>query len=189
MIVGIDEVGRGPWAGPLAAAAVALDIKFSAAKSWKLTDSKAMSAAERVESARHIRRAALGVGLGWASPDEIDALGLSKAVALAMRRAYVQLALEAEEVIIDGNINYLPDLKSRAVIRADGSIPAVSAASIVAKVARDAFMRLAALRFPGYGFETHYGYGNSLHREAIERLGPSPIHRRSFRPVLQRRLL
>jgi ribonuclease HII len=189
-IMGIDEVGRGCWAGPLVAGAVVLadDFIMSDDASWRLADSKVMSKPQRERADEAIRSLALGFGLGWVSNSEVDELGLTMAVGLAMRRA-VQAAQAAGvatgTVIIDGKINYLPDMAgSQAVIKADGSVPAVSAASIIAKVARDNWMAdIAAKQYPDYGFERHVGYGTKQHQAALAALGVSPLHRRSFRPV------
>lgn len=189
-IVGIDEVGRGCWAGPLVAGAVLLpenfDVPVDAA--WKLADSKVLKKTERETTAEVIRKLANGIGLGWVTASEVDGLGLTKAVGLAMRRALDALAVaspEYDEIIIDGSYNFLADEpKARAVVKADGSVPAVSAASIVAKVARDEWMATeAARRFPDYGFESHVGYGTKRHIEALRRHGPCGLHRRSYKPV------
>jgi ribonuclease HII len=189
-VIGIDEVGRGCWAGPLVAGAVALtdDFALPAGTAWKLADSKVMSKLQRQAADAGIRQIALAFGLGWVSSQEVDDLGLTAAVGLAMRRAVVAVqavGVIAEQVIIDGKINYLPDIAgSQAVIKADGSVPAVSAASIIAKVARDNWMaREAARLYPGYGFERHVGYGTREHQLALQKLGVSPLHRRSFRPI------
>lgn len=183
MLVGIDEVGRGPWAGPLVSAAVILNSDIDG-----LADSKALSALKRRELARVICQRAVTVGIGWVSPRELDGLGLTEGVRLSMRRAVGQLSTVFDEVIIDGSYNYLPDLPARCLVKADASVPVVSAASIIAKVARDSYMQHVALRFPDYGFESHVGYGTKVHRQAIEQFGLTPLHRRSFAPVTARRL-
>ena len=190
--MGIDEVGRGCWAGPLVAGAVVLPQDYSHTdSSWKLADSKRMTARQRQQAAEYIPLVAVAYGLGWVASHEVDHLGLTAAVRLAMRRAWeaagVQLAAShtiIESVIIDGSINFLEDIpRTQAVIKADDSVPAVSAASILAKVARDDWMAQAAKRFPGYGFERHVGYGTAEHKEALQRQGICDIHRKSYRPI------
>jgi ribonuclease HII len=177
--VGIDEVGRGCWAGPLVAGAVVLSRPVAG-----LTDSKLLTKLRREQLATEIERSATS-GLGWVAPAEIDEIGLTESVRLAMRRALEQIADAPDEIIIDGNFNFLADVpRTRAIIRADFSVPAVSAASIVAKVARDRWMcEQAATDFPHYGFEKHVGYGTAAHVAALKKLGVTDIHRRSFKPV------
>jgi len=179
-LIGIDEVGRGCWAGPLVAGAVALERPITG-----LRDSKQLGKARREQLAVQIQAEALAVGLGWVWPAELDEWGVSWAVKTAMQRALAAAAdLGYDEVIIDGNINYLAETpRSRALIKADASVPAVSAASIVAKVARDAYMANLDKRYAGYGFERHVGYGTAAHRAALQTLGVSDIHRRSYAPI------
>jgi ribonuclease HII len=177
--VGIDEVGRGCWAGPLVAGAVLLGGPIEG-----LTDSKLLSRARREALAPIIEAEAVAVGLGWVWPAEVDDWGISQAVKVAMQRALEQIAAPYDEVIVDGNINYLADnLKTRALIKADLSEPSVSAASIVAKVARDRYMADLPAQYAGYGFASHVGYGTSAHRAALNALGVSDIHRRSYKPI------
>ena len=153
MIVGLDEVGRGCWAGPLVAGAVLLDVPIKGLK-----DSKKLSKLQREKLDAEIRVSALAFGLGWVPAEEIDKVGLTEAVRLAMERALAQITADYGQLVIDGNFNFFPDNpKSTAVIGADNSVPAVSAASIIAKVARDRFMAEASVKFPGYGFERHPG--------------------------------
>lgn len=188
-ILGIDEVGRGPWAGPLVIGAVILgDEKLS----WhaELTDSKKLSAKKREALAEKINSSALAHALGWVSASEIDKIGLGAALRLATRRATKQIQSQKipfHEIIIDGNINFLAGtpLSSRVTIlkKADLLVKEVSAASIIAKVARDHYMVEAAKKYPGYGFEKHVGYGTVAHRQSLPVLGPCPEHRLSFRPV------
>jgi len=179
LIVGIDEVGRGPWAGPVVAGAVLLISQIDG-----LNDSKLLSAKKREELDKIIR-AKGKFGLGWVYASEIDDIGLTKAVAKAMHLAYQALGEQADEIIIDGNVNFLEDVKgARAVIKADQTVPEVAAASIVAKVARDAYMVEMSGKYPGYGFEKHVGYGTAAHKQALEKLGVLPIHRRSFKPII-----
>lgn len=177
--MGIDEVGRGCWAGPLVAGAVVLAHPIPGLK-----DSKKLSKKQRDKLADLINEQALAIGLGWVQPDEIDEIGLTEAVRLAMRRAVESIKLKCDEVIIDGNINFLSDNpKARALIKADDIVPAVSAASIVAKVARDNYMAEIATRYPDYGFASHVGYGTALHLEKLQLYGVSELHRRSFKPI------
>jgi len=179
MIVGIDEVGRGCMAGPLVAGAVLLPGRMRGLK-----DSKKLTREQRVLFDAKIRNKALALGLGWVMPEELDEVGLTHAVRLAMERALAAIELEYERVIIDGNFNFLKHVpKTETLIKADDLIPAVSAASIIAKVARDNWMIAAAKDFPGYGFESHVGYCTAAHRAAIAELGISTIHRKSFSPV------
>ncbi len=188
-ILGIDEVGRGPLAGPLVVGAVVLPEEE---REWftELRDSKKLSAKKREALSEVIWREAPGVGLGFVSPKELDEVGISEALRLATRRAVksVQgLHASFSQIVIDGKVNFL-SLTSlakyvTAVVKADDLIREVSAASIVAKVARDAYMKEAGARFPEYGFEKHMGYGTLVHREAILKNGICPEHRRSFEPV------
>jgi ribonuclease HII len=176
--VGIDEVGRGCWAGPLVAGAVILHAEIPG-----LNDSKKLSKKRRDELSLLIYENAI-VGLGWVTPAEVDAVGLTEAVRLAMQRAVDELACDYEEMIIDGNYNYLPHLpNSQAVIKADGSIPAVSAASIVAKVARDTYMEQLEEKYLPWQFDRHVGYGTAVHIAALKQHGVSDIHRLSYKPI------
>lgn len=183
-IVGLDEVGRGCWAGPLVAAAVALSLPIEG-----LNDSKKLSKTRRESLAAQIHNEAESVGIGWVSPIEVDELGLTKAVQLAMLRAMKQIECNYDEIIIDGNYNFFRNVEGlktdivSAVVKADGTVPAVSAASIVAKVARDAKMVELAAQYPGYGFESHVGYGTAAHIAALKQFGVTDIHRASYRPV------
>lgn len=177
--VGIDEVGRGCWAGPLVAGAVALERSLSGLK-----DSKLLSKAQREKLAVQIENEALAVGLGWVTPLEVDELGLTAATSLAMGRALAQITTVYDEIIIDGGINFLShEPKARAVVKADNTVAAVSAASIIAKVARDAYMARMAAEYPQYAFERHVGYGTALHRQRLKLHGVSQLHRRSFQPI------
>jgi ribonuclease HII len=143
-----------------------------------------MSSVSRELAETGIRDVASAVGIGWVSAEEVDSVGLTQAVRLAMWRALDMIDLKYDSVIIDGNFNFLPDEpRVSTMVKADALVPAVSAASIVAKVARDRWMAEASQRFPGYGFERHVGYGTRQHTEALRILGPCELHRRSFRPV------
>ncbi len=179
LVIGMDEVGRGPWAGPVVACAVALEGSINGLK-----DSKQLSEKKRIELDKLIRGRAEEIGIGWVSAEEIDELGLAKATQKAFMLAYVAMNITPDEIIIDGNINYLEnEPNSRAVVRADSKFPVVMAASIVAKVARDKYMVEMSSKYPGYGFESHKGYGTSEHSTALNKLGVTPIHRRSFKPI------
>ncbi len=181
LICGIDEAGRGPWAGPVTAGAVILDAGRPIAG---LTDSKKLSEAKRLALDPLIKERALTWGLGWASPREIDALNIRQANHLAMRRAVEALALMPSAIIIDGNDvpEELP-CPARAIIKGDLTEPAISAASILAKTARDRLMVKLDAQYPDYGFARHKGYGTKAHAEALARLGPCPEHRLSFKPL------
>ena len=176
--MGIDEVGRGPWAGPVVAAAVILSEPIQG-----LRDSKKLSLKKRIELDEIIRTRAR-FGLGWVSAREIDRLGLSLAVQRAMQIALDELGEFTGEITIDGNINYLSHVaNTRALIGADDSVPEVAAASIIAKVARDNYMKQMDERYPGYDFASNVGYGTKKHKEALDKLGITPIHRQSFKPI------
>jgi ribonuclease HII len=182
-ICGIDEAGRGPWAGPVTAAAVILPRK---GRPKGIADSKALSHEAREALALEIR-ASCAVGLGWASAAEIDALNILQATFLAMRRAVEALSSQIGQTpaaaLVDGNS--FPDLPCpvEAIIDGDAHVPAIAAASIIAKVARDSLMAEMCEKYPGYGFSRHKGYGAPEHKAALERLGPCAIHRMSFKPV------
>jgi ribonuclease HII len=186
LLAGVDEAGRGPLAGPVVAAAVILD---PAAPILGLKDSKQLSAQQRARLAMQIRAHALAWALGEATPAEIDQLNILQATFLAMRRALLALEASPGHIVIDGNrlpqlADAFPAARIEAVIRGDTLVPAVSAASILAKTHRDAIMADLDRIHPGYGFARHQGYPTAAHREALQRLGPSPVHRRSFAPVL-----
>lgn len=184
LVCGVDEAGRGPLAGPVVAAAVVLAPDRPIAG---LRDSKQLSPAQREGLATRIRACALAFGIGRAEPEEIDRLNILRATLLAMRRAVDSLPVRPLRALVDGN--RCPELPCacEAIVRGDASVPAISAASILAKVARDAEMAALDAAWPGYGFALHKGYPTRLHLEALARLGPSAVHRRSFGPV--RRLL
>jgi ribonuclease HII len=176
---GMDEVGRGSWAGPLYVGAVVLGGPIAG-----LRDSKLLSAAKRQQLDGLIRAQALAFAIGMVTHREIDDLGLTAASSLAYERALAGIKLAYDEVIVDGSYMYLKDnAKARVLVDADQLEPAVSAASIIAKVARDAYMCEQANAYKDYGFERHVGYGTALHAAALKRLGVCDIHRRSFAPV------
>ena len=180
LVAGVDEAGRGPLAGPVVAAAVMLDPDRPVPG---LADSKVLSEAKREALYGEIVCAALAWSVGRAEVAEIDRLNILQATMLAMQRAVAGLAPAAKYALVDGN--RLPDLPCRAeaVVRGDSLVPAISAASILAKVARDREMVALDRRFPGYGLAQHKGYPTRAHILALEALGPSIIHRRSFGPV------
>jgi ribonuclease HII len=177
---GVDEAGRGPLAGPVFAAAVILDPQrpFDG-----LRDSKTIPAATRERLAGRIRAEAIAWAVAQASVEEIDRLNILQATFLAMRRAVEALGPQAAAAAVDGN--RLPPLAipARAVVKGDGKVAAIAAASILAKTARDACMLALHRDWPGYGFDRHMGYPTAAHCEALRRLGASPHHRRSFGPV------
>jgi ribonuclease HII len=186
-IAGVDEVGRGPLAGPVTAAALVINRTRSlGALSVLIDDSKRLSASRRTALAPVIQTIAT-VGLGWASREEIDRLNILGATMLAMRRAVEQLTMRLEGpvdfALIDGNRDPGLACPSRTVVKGDGLSLSIAAASIVAKVARDRVMADLAARYPGYGWERNAGYGTAEHLAALDRLGPTPEHRRSFAPV------
>jgi ribonuclease HII len=180
VIVGIDEVGRGCWAGPLVAGAVVLDQPILGLK-----DSKKLSKLQREKLAVQIETEAVAYGLGWVWPDEIDQDGLTISVKRAMQLALDAIHIEYDEIIVDGNINYLNEnTKAKALVKADDLVPAASAASILAKVARDNYMATtAATQYPLYGFEKHVGYGTTVHIQALREHGTTGIHRLSYKPI------
>lgn len=180
-VIGIDEVGRGAWAGPVVASAVVLPAKLDIES---VNDSKVLSPALRALLDRRIRRSALSVGIGWVSPAEVDEFGLTWAVRESGLRALAGIPTDGAVVILDGKHNYLADThRSEVFVGADASVVPVAAASIVAKVARDRYMVAMSRRLPGYGFEFHKGYGTKLHREGLKTRGPSHIHRMSYAPL------
>lgn len=179
-LAGVDEAGRGPLAGPVVAAAVILD---PARPIDGLADSKQLSEKKRDALAPLIRERALAFAVASADVAEIDALNILQATLLAMRRAVAALPVAAGAVVVDGNRLTDFGVPAEAVVGGDARVPAISAASILAKVARDAELVALDARYPGYGFAQHKGYGTAMHLDALERLGPTPQHRRSFGPV------
>jgi ribonuclease HII len=180
-VIGIDEVGRGTLAGPLLVVAA----RCKQVLPRGLADSKKLTKKQREMLFPKIR-ACCDIGKGWVEPAEIDALGLSGAMRLAVKRALYDLKAKNDDAIImDGNVNYCPRefCNVKIVIKADSLHPIVSAASIYAKVLRDDYMKKIALEFPLYGFEQHVGYGTEYHRAMLEQNGKCPEHRVSFRPL------
>ena len=184
IVAGVDEAGRGPLAGPVVAAAVVLSVSYPIDG---LADSKTLSALRREALAVQIRAHASAWALGMASVEEIDRLNILQATLLAMQRAVQGLAMTPELVLVDGNRAPRLACPVRTVVRGDALVKSISAASILAKVARDAILQDLDGEYPGYGFAVHKGYPTAAHQRALETLGPSPVHRRSFGPV--RRLL
>jgi ribonuclease HII len=184
-VAGVDEAGRGPLAGPVVAAAVILDPARPIAG---LRDSKVLSAAVRDRLALEIRACALAWAVGEADVDEIDSLNILQATMLAMRRAVDRLSIAPGEALIDGN--RCPELAcaARAIVKGDRDVAVISAASILAKTARDAMLIELGGTYPTYGFDRNKGYGTREHLAALARHGPCPVHRRSFAPVAQSRL-
>jgi len=183
LIAGVDEVGRGPLIGNVVAAAVILDPANPVAG---LTDSKKLSEKKREQLFPLIQERALAWSIAWASPQEIDELNILHATMLAMQRAVSQLSVVPQFALIDGN-RCPPGLPcpAEAIVKGDLKEPAISAASILAKVYRDPEMAELDLRYPDYGFARHKGYPTALHMERLRLLGPLPEHRRSFRPVAE----
>ncbi len=187
-VAGIDEAGRGPLAGPVVAAAV---ILRPGCPIDGVADSKALTPEKRAELNIVIRRDALCFGIGWADRAEIDALNILQATFLAMRRALLAMPLTPDHVLVDGN--RLPQLggfgktlTARAIVRGDARTPSISAASILAKTARDSYMIQMDTLYPAYSFAEHKGYCTPDHQRLLELHGPCPLHRRSFAPVYLR---
>ncbi|MDO9624374.1 MAG: ribonuclease HII [Pseudomonas sp.] len=180
LVAGVDEVGRGPLCGAVVTAAVILDplrpIKG-------LNDSKKLSAARREQLFDEICEKALAWCIARAEVEEIDRLNILHATMLAMQRAVEGLSVVPRLALIDGNRCPILQVPSSAVVKGDSQVPAIAAASILAKVSRDREMQLLDALYPGYGIAGHKGYPTPVHLEALRRLGPTPIHRRSFAPV------
>ena len=180
LVAGVDEAGRGPLAGPVVAAAVMLDER---APIKGLADSKVLTAARREHLYDEIRAKALCCSVALATVEEIDRLNILQATMLAMQRAVNGLRLKPTKVLVDGN--RLPSLNvlAEAIVSGDALVPAISAASILAKVTRDRMLEDLHARFPEYGFDRHKGYGTAQHLKALQEHGPLDVHRRSFAPV------
>ncbi len=180
LIAGVDEVGRGPLAGPVVTAAVILDPDNPVEG---LDDSKKLTEKKRTILAARIREKALCYSIARAEQEEIDELNIFQATLLAMQRAVAGLSIIPDKVLVDGK--FCPDilLPCEAVIKGDSRVAAISAASILAKVSRDNEMIAMEVAYPGYGFAQHKGYPTKVHIAALSELGISPIHRRSFKPV------
>ena len=179
-VAGVDEVGRGPLAGDVVAAAVILDPQRPVAG---LRDSKKLSPRRRLELAGLIRESALAWSVARASVAEIDEINILQASLLAMHRAVQGLALQPGYVLVDGNRLPRWDYPSEPVVKGDDRVPAIAAASILAKVQRDSELIALEDQYPGYGFASHKGYPTAAHLQALRTLGVTPVHRRSFGPV------
>jgi len=180
LIAGVDEAGRGPLAGPVVAAAVILDDENPIKG---LADSKKLTALRRERLFDEIRAKALCCSIAEASVEEIDQLNILQATLLAMRRAVEGLRLKPNKVLVDGNRLPVLDVLAEAIVKGDSKVPAISAASILAKVHRDRLCDEWHAQFPQYGFDNHKGYGTATHLDALRAHGPCPWHRRSFSPV------
>ena len=181
LVVGIDEVGRGSWAGPLLVVAA----RATTALPGGLKDSKLLTGLQRTALVESIK-STCELGEGWVQPEEIDQHGLAQAMRIGVSRALIMLGVTFDEVIImDGPINYCPAEfgQVQTIIKADALHPIVSAASIYAKVLRDEYMGRIARIYPNYMFEQHVGYGTKLHQERLQKYGASRIHRQSFKPI------
>jgi ribonuclease HII len=212
LVIGVDEAGRGPWAGPVTAAAVVLGPLACQALLGQVRDSKALTAKRREALVPIIKAQALAWGVGWSDVDEIDGLGILKATFVAMRRAvhalFANLPSASSEgalnqdsavqmfkgqqvrLVVDGSLHparYLGEDQwpwpTETMVKADARQIEVAAASVLAKTARDAHMVALAKTYPGFGFELHAGYGTKQHQQALRRLGPVAVHRKSFRPI------
>ncbi len=179
-VCGVDEAGRGPWAGPVSAGAVILDPNNLPEG---LNDSKKLTHAQRDRLEVEIKARALAWGVGFASVEEIDALNILKATALAMRRAMEALAVPAVFALVDGNYAFPLPCPVKTVVKGDSLSCSIAAASILAKVARDRLMVEMDAAYPGYGFAAHKGYHAPAHVAALRRLGPCAIHRTSWAPI------
>ncbi len=182
LVAGVDEAGRGPLAGPVVAAAVILDERQPIAG---LADSKKLTALRRERLFDEIRAKALCCSVAEASVEEIDRLNILQATLLAMRRAVQGLRLKPALVLVDGNRLPVLDIPAQAIVKGDALVPAISAASILAKVHRDRWCAEVHAQYPQYGFDAHKGYGTAAHLQALRAHGASPLHRRSFAPVAQ----
>ena len=182
-VAGIDEVGRGPWAGPVVAAAVVLAPDAIPAG---IADSKVLSRDRREELFDALHASGAAIGIGAASLAEIEVLNILGAGLVAMRRAAAALGCRPALALVDGNRAPVLACPVRTLIGGDGISVSIAAASIVAKVTRDRLMARLSVRHPGYGWERNAGYGTAEHRQALDRQGPSPHHRRTFAPVAER---
>ena len=186
-VAGVDEVGMGPLAGPVVAAAVVLPVNLNCETDLPppfpqgVRDSKTLTLKARERLEQEIRKVAIGIGIGMIEVEEIDQINIYQAGLKAMRSALAQLPCVPEHVLIDGRVLTGSSIPHTTFIKGDRDIYSIAAASIVAKVYRDQLMSSLDVQYPGYGFARHMGYGTPAHREAIRRLGPCPVHRRSFR--------
>ncbi len=180
IIAGVEEVGCGCWAGPVYAAAVILPID---SRIGLIRDSKTLSASQRERVAEPIKEGATAWAVGIASVEEIDVMNIRRASGLAMLRAIEQLVVRPEFVLIDAFKIPGLTIPSKSIIHGDLKVKSIAAASVIAKVARDAQMKILDQEYPGYGFADHKGYGTRQHQEALKKLGPCSIHRKSFAPI------
>ncbi len=180
LVAGIDEAGRGPLAGPVFAAAVILDRDKPIEG---LRDSKKLTAKERSALEPIIKERALSWAVASSSVEEIEQLNILQATLLAMKRAVLSLKIKPTLLLIDGNRMPKMPFRMRTIVKGDDKVPAISAASILAKTAHDRLFETYAIKYPGYGFESHMGYGTHEHIVAIERRGVLPIHRKTFEPI------
>lgn len=179
-VCGVDEAGRGPWAGPVCAAAVILPDKGAPRG---IDDSKKLTALQREALETGIKRKAVAWGVGFASVEEIEELNILHATGLAMKRAVAAMAVQPAIALVDGNYRFALPCEVRTVVGGDAVSLSIAAASILAKTARDRLMVEMDAAFPGYGFASHKGYRAPVHWEALKTLGPSPIHRKAWAPV------
>lgn len=180
LVCGVDEAGRGPWAGPVSAGAVILradDIPEG------IDDSKALTAARRDGLAVEIKARAVAWGVGFASPEEIEQLNILQATGLAMRRAIEAMSVPPKAALVDGNYRFKLPCEVETAVGGDGLSLSIAAASILAKTARDRIMIEMDAEYPGYGFASHKGYNAPIHQAALKAMGPCAIHRRSWAPI------
>ncbi len=180
LVCGVDEAGRGPWAGPVSAGAVILsadDIPEG------IDDSKALTAARRDGLAVEIKARAIAWGVGLASPEEIEDLNILQATGLAMRRAIEAMSVPPKAALVDGNYRFKLPCEVETAVGGDGLSLSIAAASILAKTARDQIMIEMDAEYPGYGFASHKGYNAPIHQAALKAMGPCAIHRRSWAPI------
>jgi ribonuclease HII len=182
-VCGVDEAGRGPWAGPVSAAAVILDLERPRRIPKGLDDSKKLSAKTREALELEIKAKAVAWGVGFASVSEIAVLNILHATGLAMRRAVEAMAVQPTFALVDGNYRFPLPCEVTTVVGGDGKSKSIAAASILAKVARDRLMVEMDQRYPGYGFASHKGYRAPIHAQALLELGPCAIHRLAWGPV------
>lgn len=180
IIAGVDEAGRGPLAGAVYAAAVILDHKKPIDG---LMDSKKLSEKKRIILEELIKERAMSWAIAYATVEEIDSINILHASMLAMKRAVEKLNVVPNHVKVDGNRSPQINISVEAIVKGDQLVAEISAASILAKQARDKELITLDKQYPGYGFAQHKGYGTKMHMESLQRLGPTPVHRRSFRPV------
>ena len=185
VVAGADEAGRGPLAGPLVVGAVVMPADLDSSSAWleSIRDSKRLSPRRREQALAQLHRRAVAVATGEATAREIDEIGLTRATHLAVSRAVRALRVQPDYLLLDFMRSLPEELPCRAIVKGDGLCYSIAAASIAAKVTRDRWMESVDRCFPGYGFARHKGYATPQHLAALRRLGPCPIHRRSFAPV------